>query len=461
MASFAPGVLGIARMFNLCACLVPIRSPIWGVSSNSDSELPMLSKWRWILLQITRQLWVRAALIGALGIVAALLAAIGEFVIPWTLPGEIGAEAVDDILNIIASSMLAVTTFSLSVMTSAFSAATNNVTPRATRLLMQDQVTQNVLATFIGSFLFALVGIVMLKTGIYGDRGRVILFVATVAVITLIVITLIRWIDHLSELGRVGATTNRVEDATKAAIDARLATPLLGGHRRAPHAPPPEGVETVVSAATGYVQHIDLKGLNDCAEALDADIHLAAVPGGFVHPARPLLWVSAGGPLEDGAHDKLRTCFAIGSERSFDQDPRFGLAVMSEIASRAMSPAVNDSGTAIDVIGRLTRLLLRWAEGTNEPADTDDVPFSRLYVPPIETRDLFDDAFNLIARDGAGLIEVQIRLQKALAALAQAGDAEFRRCAREQSRLALERALEAMTSEQDKARIKETAEALG
>ena len=61
--------------------------------------------------------------------------------------------------------MLAVTTFSLNVMTSAYGSAANNVTPRATRLLREDPVTQNVLSTFIGSFLFSIVGIVVLKTG--------------------------------------------------------------------------------------------------------------------------------------------------------------------------------------------------------------------------------------------------------------------------------------------------------
>ena len=33
---------------------------------------------------------------------------------------------------------------------------------------------------------------------------------------------------------------------------------------------------------------------------------------------------------------------------------------MSEIASKALSPAVNDPGTAINVIGRLVRLLSTW-----------------------------------------------------------------------------------------------------
>ncbi len=72
--------------------------------------------------------------------------------IPESISVKVGAEAVDNILNILASSMLAVTTFSLSIMVTAYGSATTNVTPRATRLVVEDVTTQNVLATFIGSF---------------------------------------------------------------------------------------------------------------------------------------------------------------------------------------------------------------------------------------------------------------------------------------------------------------------
>ncbi|MCI1114058.1 DUF2254 domain-containing protein, partial [Stenotrophomonas maltophilia] len=91
---------------------------------------------------------------------------------------------------------------------------------------------------------------------------------------------------------------------------------------------------------------------------------VAALPGAFLHPGRPLAHVAGGSSDIDGA---IRDAFSIGDERSYDQDPRFGLAVMAEIASRALSPAVNDSGTAIDVIGRLVRVLACWAERVREP----------------------------------------------------------------------------------------------
>ncbi|WP_439604689.1 DUF2254 family protein, partial [Shinella sp.] len=136
----------------------------------------MTSRWGWLLSQLGRRMWVRATLFSILAIVTALIAIVLAPFIPGDLSTRIGADAVDNILGIIASSMLTVTTFSLSTMVSAYSAATSNVTPRATKLVMEDSTTQNVLATFIGSFLFSLVGIIALSTGAYGDQGRVVLF---------------------------------------------------------------------------------------------------------------------------------------------------------------------------------------------------------------------------------------------------------------------------------------------
>ncbi|MDH1270765.1 DUF2254 domain-containing protein [Rhizobium pusense] len=91
------------------------------------------------------------------------------------------------------------------------------------------------LATFVGSFPFGLVGIIALTAGAYGDRGRVILFVVTLGVIVLIIVTLLRWSDHLSRLSRVKETTEGVEKATVEALRAWIEMPHLGGSRLSEH----------------------------------------------------------------------------------------------------------------------------------------------------------------------------------------------------------------------------------
>ena len=191
----------------------------------------ILSKWGWLLLRLSRRLWFRAALISLLAVAAALVSLLISPYLPDGLSAKIGADAVDSILSIIATSMLTVTTFSLSTAVSAYGAATSNVTPRATKLLIEDTTTQNVLATFVGSFLYSLVAIITLSMGAYGERGRVVLFAVTILVILLIVVTLLRWIDYLLKLGRVGETTEAVEDAAASAMRARHLHPYLGGSR--------------------------------------------------------------------------------------------------------------------------------------------------------------------------------------------------------------------------------------
>lgn len=89
-----------------------------------------MNYWHWIFERVRRQLWWRAVAFGIAGMFTAVLALVVEKVFPWEIPFNLSPDAVDSLLNIIASSMLAVTTFSLGVMTAAFGAATTNVTPR-------------------------------------------------------------------------------------------------------------------------------------------------------------------------------------------------------------------------------------------------------------------------------------------------------------------------------------------
>ena len=82
------------------------------------------------------------------------------------------------------------------------------------------------------------------------------------------------------------------------------------------------------------------------------------LPGNFIYDGTVLARASR--HLPDAA--RFQAAFTIGDERSFEQDPRFGLVVMTEIASRALSAATNDSGTALDVVGRTIRLLTLWTK---------------------------------------------------------------------------------------------------
>ncbi|AHE55446.1 DUF2254 domain-containing protein [Sphingomonas sanxanigenens] len=367
----------------------------------------MTSRWRWVMRLLLRRIWFRAALFSISSVVLALLAAFVAPFIPYEISTKIGSDAVDNILGILASSMLAVTTFSLTAMVSAFSAASGAITPRATQLLVEDSTAQNALSTFIGAFLFSIVGICALSTGIYGTSGRVILFAGTILVIAVIVITLLRWIGHLASFGRVGDTIDRVEKVTQAAI-------ARSGYKVAvvpAESPDTRGRRSVHPEKIGYVTHIDLKALDEIAERLGCAIDIAVTPGAFVTPGREIAWLEHG---NDKSDVEIREAFTFDHHRQFDHDPRLGLIVLSEIASRALSPAVNDPGTGIAVLGAGVRVMAALlAESRTGGSDS-----AHVRLPQIRIDDLLDDLFRPVARDGAGIVEVAIKLQRSLAEIA-------------------------------------------
>ncbi len=106
------------------------------------------------------------------------------------------------------------------------------------------------------------------------------------------------------------------------------------------------------------MQALDVDHLGALSEDLDLDLYIAARPGAWVGPGSPLLLGSR--RLTTDERRRLREPFVVGTERSLEADPRFGFVVLSEIACRALSPAVNDPGTAIDVATTSARLLCEW-----------------------------------------------------------------------------------------------------
>ncbi len=400
-------------------------------------------------MRANKLLWVKATYFALLAIITAIASIyLGEFV-PFDIFQKIGADTVDTILNILASSMLAVTTFSLTTVVSAYAAATSSVTPRATKLLMEDSTAQNALSTFIGSFIFSLIAIIFLNSGMYDQKGRVVLFVVTLGVIAIILVTLIRWIEHLSRLGRVGETSELVEGVTQKALLARAREPYLGANPLVDRELDiPENAVPVRSDQTGNIQYIDMEKLDHLSRDKDLNIYVVALPGDFVSVTSILVYADK--PVSNETRRELLGAFVIGHERNFEQDPRFGLCVLAEIAARALSAAVNDYGTGIDIINRGVRLLTNYAQAERHA----EVKHERVWVPPLTVSNLFSDIFAPILRDEGGITVIDIKLLKVFTALYGLDNEQFKVAARKYSRLCYEHAVRTVVLDEDKEALK-------
>ncbi len=246
----------------------------------------------------------------------------------------INRDTVDTLLQIMAASMLVIATFSVASMVAAYSSASRSATPRSFPLVLSDDLSQNALSAFVGSFIFSIVALIASKNGYYEEAGYFALFVLTLLVFAWVVLIFVRWVDGIARLGRLGNTIDKVESAASKALSARRANPLLGG--KPLRGDEPSGT-AIHSDKVGYVQHIRMAALQEYAEEHDTVIRVGALPGVFAVPGRPLAWIERHDSDSDVDTDEcIRSAFTIGGDRIFDEDPRFGLVVLSEIAGLAL-----------------------------------------------------------------------------------------------------------------------------
>jgi uncharacterized membrane protein len=158
------------------------------------------------------------------------------------------------------------------------------------------------------------------------------------------------------------------------------------------------------------VQSIDIPGLVELADVSNAVIVFAAAIGDTLMDGLPLLRVFDA-PQEIAEH-ALRKHVALGEQRTFDQDPKYALRILADIAIRGLSPAVNDPTTAVQALDQIGDLLLRLGHcpsletGSFRGRDGK----VRLVVPLPTWEDLISLAFNEIQFYGASSVQVTRRL---------------------------------------------------
>lgn len=385
------------------------------------------------LRRLSRKLVTRVILIAALALLAQVAAVtIGHYIPDW-FNEAVGTKSLDTILRTLATTMLAVTTFSLSVMTSAYQSAAASISHRTRIVLRADTTVHSVLATFVGAFLFALIGIILRATPWMGERESAVLFVFTIIVVGLVVISIIQWINHLELFGALDSTLEALQDEAGPCITNYASAPALGARPLDPETARRHAAGAALTAPRdGYVQYIFLHDLQARAEAADLEISLAVGPGDYVTEGAPLMFLP--GPegealLRDSEEvEKLRDAITLENTRSLEQDPRFCLTAIAEVAVRALSPGINDPHTAVDAAYRLGALLRR-ADPAERPAH-DAPAFARLWLAPVEIETLYQLSLDLVRRDAGSALEVHAVLAEVLEMLVARSGPTGAACAR-------------------------------
>ncbi|QKF64675.1 DUF2254 domain-containing protein [Campylobacter corcagiensis] len=325
---------------------------------------------------------------------------------------EIEISLIDDLLSIIASSMLAVSTFSLSIMVSAFSSVSNSSTPRATSLAMNDNTTRVAIASFISAFIYAIISKVALGINFYEKNGVFLLFIVTLLVIIYLVIVLIRWVNTLAVLGRKSDTLDKIYNTTTKSLENYFLEPFFKCSFEKPKTKPNLIIK---SNQTGYITDIDFDALQSIAQKNSVSFYILSRHGDFVVKYKDILEIYFDKDKKDFEKEQIKkeilSNIIIQSNRAFHDDPVFGMITLSEVAQTALSDAINDQGTAIIVINLILKIII----DTNK--NSEKTPkFDRVGIVELDESRFISQSFRPIVENG---VSSSFVLKRALEALVE------------------------------------------
>ena len=120
------------------------------------------------------------------------------------------------------------------------------------------------------------------------------------------------------------------------------------GHGRGLRALPEGRREVAWPGRSGIIQDVDVPQIIAAARSADAAVEIVVPTGEMVHHRATVAVIhgSADQSLDAAVVKAVRT----GTGRTFEQDPTMAFRVLVDIALRALSPAINDPTTAVQVL---------------------------------------------------------------------------------------------------------------
>jgi uncharacterized membrane protein len=346
----------------------------------------------------------------------------------WGIVFGGGPEAARQVLSTVASSMITVAGVVFSITIVALSLASQQFGPRLLRNFMRDRGNQLVLGTFIGTFLYSLLVLRIVK----GQDD--LTFVPNLGVTTSIALSivsigvLIYFIHHVASSINASHLIQRVYEELLQAID-DLYPVHLGTNGKGASDPAAieaelaeyRGADVVVAEKAGYLQVVDSDQLFEVAKRDDFVVRLLVRPGQFVDEGGAVVNVYPQGRAGAASLEKVRSSMKIGAVRTPEQDVEFLLDQLVEIGIRALSPSVNDEFTAIACVDFLGAGLSRLSQREPPSAFRRDSDGSLRIVATVpHYRGALDRAFDQIRQSSAAHPAVVIRLMETLERLGRA-----------------------------------------
>jgi uncharacterized membrane protein len=251
-----------------------------------------------------------------------------------------------------ASAMFTFIVFVSSALLVAVQLASGLLTPRIIAIVFKDPVTKFSLTVFVFTFTFTLAVLVQIKTSVYLLTANVAAYgcLANLGVFLYLIDHVGRALRPSGALGAVALLGRRIIESVYPRRLAEFPTKELPP---APNLGQPASM--IASRRDGVVLAFDIRGLVSLAQRADCVIEMVPQVGDFIADGDPLFRTFQGGATLPA--EALRHSVAVGQERTMEQDPTFAFRIMVDIASKGLSPAINDPTTAVLALDQIHHLL--------------------------------------------------------------------------------------------------------
>jgi uncharacterized membrane protein len=266
--------------------------------------------------------------------------------------GRFHPDTMRTVLGTLAGAMFTFIIFTGSSLLLVVQLASAQLSPRIIGLLFKDPVTKVTLSFFVFTFAFVIATLLRVRTAVPSLTAELAAWNSAVCLGLFIY-----WIDHVGRLLRPSGALRSVASQAHQVIKSvypRLVTEPRTTSMDSATLTGASPASTVTSTAAGVVLAFDVKGIVALGVRHDSLIELVPQAGNYVAPGDPLFRIYGS---SDVPADALRQSIAIGAERTMEQDPAFAFRVIVDIASKGLSPAINDPTTAVLAIDRIHHLL--------------------------------------------------------------------------------------------------------
>ena len=287
-----------------------------------------------------------------IGVIAAETGTIFELSGGWTY----SAGTAETVLAAIVGASVGLTGFVVTVSVLIVQMAAGTFSARYLRLFYRDGVLKAVLSVLVGTLTFSFSMLRRVEQDSVPNFGVTLAGIFLAAGVLLFLVFLDRSIQRLRPVA-VAALVARAGRRVFEDVMRGAAEPDAPAYVPTPYAPTSPPSLVVRSGRAGAVQAIDARGLTRFARAHGCLVVVPRAAGDFVPEGATLMEVYGGESLGAEAEQRLRSMVALGVERTIEQDPAFAIRVMVDIAIRALSPAVNDPTTAVQVLNHLGETL--------------------------------------------------------------------------------------------------------